>query len=663
MGTNRTNKSYVDGVAAFIDYAVHNLQKMGNIDLRVNKRHLLIPCPCTKCLNHIEHKVEEVQFHLFRNRIDLSYTNWTRHGEKGEPSISTPEPVNATTEFVDDTDFALDIPTDGPATVEMVNATKYNFDEDDFVKIPDGVLRHPADSQAWCTMYEKFPEIAKDPKNLRLGISADGVDVNTGNRHHKQLVDDLHTLFETEVDTYDVSTKDNFNLRAVVLWTINDYPALGTLCGCPYSGFKGCVVCGKDTNCVRLSASSKQSYVGHRRYLPYNHPFRKQKKAFNGQQEFLPAPIPMTGEQIYNEYRKLRYWRHNSVPHCIDSMNVEKNVAKSLVGTLLHVLGKMKDRVNARLDMAELGSNQSCLLCKKKTKQHYLQQVIKGHVRNRNKLEGCIVEETIAEETIKFFSEYHKFMETIGIPPDKHETDENEEGKPLRHKQVLKTEYPGKRIAFLENEHSKSFAMRLRKEVKRELVISKESVSKNVRWISYGPRATVVKYDAYNINRYTFCTKCHDGKVYQNNGVSVEAIDLHISKEVATIRQAFYYGVLQEIWVLDYRFRQIPLFKCDWVNHRAGGVKRDNLSLHIAFAACICTLHLYIAFASKHLHIAFADCICTLLLYIAFAACICKQAFAHCICRLLYLLKPYKKVKQVENKQREKKPRFNKQFL
>ncbi|GKB61036.1 hypothetical protein Tco_0917222 [Tanacetum coccineum] len=59
--------------------------------------------------------------------------------------------------------------------------------------------------------------------------------------------------------------------------------------------------------------------------------------------------------------------------------------------------------------------------------------------------------------------------------------------------------------------------------------------------------------------------------------VSVEAIDLHISKEVATTKQAFYYRVLQEIWVLDYRFRQIPLFKCDWVNHRAGGVKRDNL--------------------------------------------------------------------------------------
>ncbi|GJY19967.1 glutamate receptor 2.8-like protein [Tanacetum coccineum] len=31
---------------------------------------------------------------------------------------------------------------------------------------------------------EKFPEIVEDTRNLQLGISADGVDVNTGNRHH-----------------------------------------------------------------------------------------------------------------------------------------------------------------------------------------------------------------------------------------------------------------------------------------------------------------------------------------------------------------------------------------------------------------------------------------------------------------------------------------------
>nr|GEW01542.1 hypothetical protein [Tanacetum cinerariifolium] len=92
-------------------------------------------------------------------------------------------------------------------------------------KDSDGVLRYPADSQAWRTIDEKFPKIVEYPRNLRLGISAVGVDINTGNRHHR-------------VDTYDVSIKNNFNLHAVVLWTIIDYRALGTLCGCPYGGFK-----------------------------------------------------------------------------------------------------------------------------------------------------------------------------------------------------------------------------------------------------------------------------------------------------------------------------------------------------------------------------------------------------------------------------------------
>ncbi|GJX31604.1 retrovirus-related pol polyprotein from transposon TNT 1-94 [Tanacetum coccineum] len=622
-------------------------------------------------------------------------------------------------------------------------------------------------------------------KFINLSVLISGYSGNDIDVFLEPLVDDLHALFETGVDTYDASTKDNFNLCAVVLWIINDYPTLGTLCGCQYSGFKGCVVCRKDTNYVRLSASSKQSYVGYRQYLPYNHPFRKQKKAFNRQQEFLQALIPMTGEQIYNEvkhienkwgkekeneqtimhqktkkiqeaevkfniwYQKLKYWRHNPVPQCIDFMHVEKNVAESIVGTLLHVPGKTKDGLNAQLDLAELGVKPELFAMQDKVKTtlppagyttsrkeislqeldkmqlelvvtlcllekffppsffdimihltvHLTREVklcgpicfrwmypfercmkvIKGHVRNRNRPEGCIAEETIAEETIEFFSEYHKTMKTIGIPPDKHVTNENEDGKPLsagkssevsgevfqkahlyviqntdeivpyieRHKQVLKTKNPGKRIALLENEHSKSFAKWLREEVERELAISKDSVSETVRWISYGPRATIVKYEAYNINGYTFRTKSNDGIVYQNSGVSVEAVDLHISKEtppknykdtydevdeefstvihhrndnvlplvdrhdlanesrddyyrkdcgvyqnsrvnveaidlriskeVATTRQAYYYGVLQEIWVLDYRFRQIPLFKCDWVNHKSGGMKRDKL--------------------------------------------------------------------------------------
>ncbi|GKF35276.1 hypothetical protein Tco_0108476 [Tanacetum coccineum] len=123
-------------------------------------------------------------------------------------------------------------------------------------------------------------------------------------------------------------------------------------------------------------------------------------------------------------------------------------------------------------------------------------------------------------------------METIGILPDKHKTNENEEGKPLsveagKSSEVSAELFQKAHLYVIQNTDEivtyidKSFAKWLREEVEKELAIDKESVSETIRWISYGPRATVVKYDAYNINGYTFRTKCHDGKVYQNSWVSV----------------------------------------------------------------------------------------------------------------------------------------------
>ncbi|GKC49241.1 hypothetical protein Tco_1071986, partial [Tanacetum coccineum] len=85
----------------------------------------------------------------------------SRHGEKDEPSISAPEPVNTTTEFVDDTDFASDIPTDGPTTVEIVNATKDNFDEDDLVKFQELLLDAKKPLYKGCPDFTKLSAIVK----------------------------------------------------------------------------------------------------------------------------------------------------------------------------------------------------------------------------------------------------------------------------------------------------------------------------------------------------------------------------------------------------------------------------------------------------------------------------------------------------------------------
>ncbi|GKE14928.1 putative transposon, En/Spm-like protein [Tanacetum coccineum] len=68
----------------------------------------------------------------------------------------------------------------------------------------------PVDSRVWRTIDENFPKVAKDPRNLQLGISADGVDVNRGNRHHKKNV--TRSLVGTLLNVPG-KTKDGVNVR------------------------------------------------------------------------------------------------------------------------------------------------------------------------------------------------------------------------------------------------------------------------------------------------------------------------------------------------------------------------------------------------------------------------------------------------------------------
>ncbi|TYJ99719.1 transposase [Cucumis melo var. makuwa] len=81
------------------------------------------------------------------------------------------------------------------------------------------------------------------------------------------------------------------------------------------------------------------AYIGHCKFLPRHHPYRKQKKVFNGAQELELAPEPLSGEEILVQ---------------TNVMHIEKNVCANLIGTLLDIPGKMKDGVKSRLDLVEL---------------------------------------------------------------------------------------------------------------------------------------------------------------------------------------------------------------------------------------------------------------------------------------------------------------------
>jgi hypothetical protein len=54
-------------------------------------------------------------------------------------------------------------------------------------------------------------------------------------------------------------------------------------------------------------------------------------------------------------FRELPYWEDLDVRHSIDVIHIEKNVCKSLLGTLLNTDGKTRDHRHARADLKKIG--------------------------------------------------------------------------------------------------------------------------------------------------------------------------------------------------------------------------------------------------------------------------------------------------------------------
>lgn len=75
------------------------------------------------------------------------------------------------------------------------------------------------------------------------------------------LIDDLKTLWEIDIETYDAYAQDTFQLKAVFLWTINDFPAYGNLGGCSVKGYYACPICSENTHSKWLKYGKKVSYV------------------------------------------------------------------------------------------------------------------------------------------------------------------------------------------------------------------------------------------------------------------------------------------------------------------------------------------------------------------------------------------------------------------
>ncbi|KAJ0682431.1 hypothetical protein HanPI659440_Chr16g0647251 [Helianthus annuus] len=294
----------------------------------------------------------------------------------------------------------------------------------------DGTMRHPVDGSAWQDFDKKYPNFAMEPRNVRLGLAADGFNPfnnGSGSSTHstwpvilttynlppwlcmrestfmltllipgpkspgkdmdvflRPLVDELKQLWQTGVRTKDAATNTYFTMKATLLWTINDFPARSSLSGWSGQGYMACPTCNQDTPSIRVTG--KCAYVGHRRFLDANHPWRTSLD-FNGRPEtrdpprqFSPADIEAQLGRLINRlpgkhpdfggrritrsdfelnwskrsiFFDLEYWSSLQLKHNLDVMHIEKNVCDSLLGTLL-MNDKSKDTPNARSDLEKL---------------------------------------------------------------------------------------------------------------------------------------------------------------------------------------------------------------------------------------------------------------------------------------------------------------------
>ena len=107
-------------------------------------------------------------------------------------------------------------------------------------------------------------------------------------------------MWEEGVQTYDVSTKQNFQMRATLMWTISDFPAYSMLSGWSTVEKLACPYCMENSDAFSLSKGGKTSWFdNHRKFLLMEHPFRRNKKAFRkGQTVLKGAPPIRSGAEI-----------------------------------------------------------------------------------------------------------------------------------------------------------------------------------------------------------------------------------------------------------------------------------------------------------------------------------------------------------------------------
>ncbi|XP_048502949.1 uncharacterized protein LOC104896462 [Beta vulgaris subsp. vulgaris] len=233
---------------------------------------------------------------------------------------------------------------------------------------------------------------------------------------------------------------------------------------------------------------------------------------------------------------------------------------------------------------------------------------LQDKVRNPAQTEASIIQGTVGDEVGNFVAEYLACAEPIGLPTSRHDGRLGGHGtigsklvtpprdRPLQahlyvlhhvaavhpylaeHMKVLQAENPSKGDRALMQLHNKTFIDWFHDRV---ICQQQDDVSETLKWLAFGPREAVNKYEGYDINGFTFWSEGQDEKSssLQNSGVSVLASSTFYAsaKDRNPVdAKLLYYGRIQEIWELNYSSFKVGLFCCKWICNNLRFVRKDG---------------------------------------------------------------------------------------
>ncbi|GJY09752.1 transposon protein, CACTA, En/Spm sub-class [Tanacetum coccineum] len=562
--------------------------------------------------------------HLMQNGITRGYTTWNYHGgESNDDDDGDGDDVPFDGSDGGGDDMSDDDPDEmiQRLFIDKQVASDMRWHKEKQVH-DDNIARHPANTEAWKHLDKIDPPFARDLRNIRLGLATDGfnpfgnlsssyiiwpvfivpynlppwkcmkdpymfmsmlipgpksplnIDV-----YLEPLIDELKDLW-AGVDAYDALRKEDFTLRAALLWTINDFPTYGMLYGWSVKGYKACPTCMDETSSHYLK------WVDNR------------------------EPIaPKSGDEVLHDIDCSIGVSHsvvNKKKHLMDrglkkSLHLQRRGESFVIPMACYHLTKDEKRKISNLLMSLKSSNG--LASNISRKMH----ILKGYVTNKARPEGCIAQRYIENECVTFCSMYLNDVDTVFnkserndemIHPGGEISVFSSKGRPIGgykscdlseaelmkiHTYILnncpemgelinehKVELEEENFNHVNERHDKEFASWLQQRVNTHL----HSVASEIRILSRGPLNSVNSYSGCMVNGYKFHTQTREeNRTCQNSRVVVRGD--HGSSMID------YFGILQEVLEVVYLggSKRVLVFKCEWFKvDNANGLQVDKES-------------------------------------------------------------------------------------